>query len=63
MPGPQLQRELTRRGLVIPIVHITAQCDQSLRADLLARGAVDSLFKPFPEDELRSALQRAVRRT
>lgn len=62
MSGPQLQRELTRRELLIPIIFVTAHCDQSLRADLLARGAIDCLFKPFSEDDLRSALQRAVRR-
>lgn len=60
MSGPQLQSELTRRGLHIPIIFITAQCDQTLRATLLARGAVACLFKPFSERDLRSALQGAI---
>lgn len=60
MSGPQLQSELGRRELKIPIVFITAHCDQDLRAELLARGAVDCLFKPFSEQGLRSALDRAV---
>jgi FixJ family two-component response regulator len=63
MSGPQLQLELTRRGVLTPVIFITAHCDQSLRADLLARGAIDCLFKPFSGVDLRSALQRAVRRT
>ena len=54
MSGPQLQCELNRRELNIPIIFITAHCDRDLRADLLARGAVECLFKPFSEQ--RSAL-------
>jgi FixJ family two-component response regulator len=60
MSGPQLQFELSRREIKIPIVFITARRDQNLRADLLGRGAVDCLFKPFAELELRSALERAL---
>lgn len=60
MSGPQLQAELSRRGLKIPIVFITAHRDPDLRAELLARGAVECLFKPFSEEDLRSALDRAV---
>ena len=60
MSGPQLQSELKRRELQIPIIFITAQRDPDLRADLLARGAVDCLFKPFSDQDLSSALDRAV---
>jgi FixJ family two-component response regulator len=60
MSGPQLQCELSRRQLKIPIIFITAQCDHDLRADLLARGAAECLFKPFSEHDLRSALDRVV---
>jgi FixJ family two-component response regulator len=60
MSGPQLQQELKRRELKIPIVFMTAHRDRDLRADLLAGGAVDCLFKPFSEQDLRSALARAV---
>lgn len=59
MPGmsrPELQSELSRRELKIPIIFITAQHDRQLRADLLARGAVECLFKPFSEHDLCSAL-------
>lgn len=61
MSGPDLQSELSSRGLRVPIIFITAAFDQGLRADLLARGAVECLFKPFSEHELRSALDRAAR--
>ena len=60
MSGPQLQQELKRRELKIPIVFMTAHRDRDLRADLLAGGAVDCLIKPFSEQDLRSALARAV---
>lgn len=60
MSGPQLQSELKRRKLKMPIIFITAHADSNLRADLLARGAVDCLFKPFSEQDLRFALDRAV---
>jgi FixJ family two-component response regulator len=62
MSGPQLQSELSRRELNIPIIFITAHCDRNLRADLLARGAVECLLKPFSEHELRSALNRVAAR-
>src|SRR4029453_7153123 len=39
MSGPDLQLELTRRGLEIPIVFITAQGEKSLRPRPTSRGA------------------------
>jgi len=60
MSGPQLQRELTLRGHVIPIIFVTAQADETARQQLLARGAVECLFKPFSEQELRAALDAAL---
>ena len=60
MSGPQLQGELSRRELHIPIIFITGHADRDLRASLLARGAVECLFKPFSENDLRAALEYAV---
>ena len=60
MSGPELQCELSRRELKIPIIFITAQYDLALRADLIARGALECLFKPFSEHDLRSALDSVV---
>ena len=61
MTGPELQRELTRRRLDIPIVFITAHQDETLRPRLLADGAVECLFKPFSESALIEALRAALR--
>ena len=60
MSGPELQRELQRRGIKVPIVFITAYADASVRPTLLERGAIDCLFKPFDETELIAALAAAL---
>jgi FixJ family two-component response regulator len=61
MSGPDLQQELIRQRTDIPIVFITAQGDGSLRQELLARGAIECLFKPFSEAVLIDALNTALR--
>jgi len=60
MSGPDLQRELIRRGDAVPIVFITAQGDASLRPRLVAMGAVACLFKPFSDTELIDAMKAAL---
>jgi FixJ family two-component response regulator len=61
MSGPELQQELIRRRQEIPIVFITAHADETIRPRLLARGAVECLFKPFSEKALLDALDTALR--
>lgn len=61
MSGPEVQQELIRRRQQIPIVFITAGGDESVRARLLAEGAVECLFKPFSETALIDALNTALR--
>ena len=61
MSGPELQRELSRRGQGIPIVFITAHGDETIRPRLLEEGAVDCLFKPFSEAALLKAVDTALR--
>jgi FixJ family two-component response regulator len=61
MSGPELQRELKHRQHRVPIVFITASGDRSVRARLLASGAVECLFKPFSETALLDALNAALR--
>jgi FixJ family two-component response regulator len=60
MSGPELQRELERRGRPIPVVFITAHADDGVRPRLLAQGAADCLFKPFSESALLAALRTAL---
>jgi FixJ family two-component response regulator len=60
MNGLDLQRELARRGLAIPIVFITAQKDEVVRARALAQGAAGFLHKPFSDSALLEALRSAM---
>ena len=62
MSGPDLQQELKRRGAGIPIVFITANGNAAARRRLLKHGAVECLFKPFSDTELRDAVNTALRR-
>jgi FixJ family two-component response regulator len=60
MSGPDLQRELMRRQLTIPIVFITAQSDEETRPRVLTQGAVACLLKPFSQAALLEALNVAL---
>src|SRR5262245_62162128 len=60
MSGPDLQRELKRRGMAIPIVFITAQGDKSLRPCLVGLGAGACRFKPFSDTALLEAVDSAL---
>jgi len=60
MSGPDLQRELIRRQLTIPIVFITAQSDEETRSRVLTQGAVACLLKPFSQAALLEALNVAL---
>ena len=60
MTGPELQQELKSRSKEIPIVFITAQRDETVRARLLEQGAVECLLKPFSDIDMRDAVNAAV---
>jgi FixJ family two-component response regulator len=60
MSGPELQRELIRRGYSIPTIFITARADEYARSELLSQGAVDCLFKPFSDQALSAAVDAAL---
>ena len=62
MSGPELRRELIRRGHEIPTIFITAQSPQSIPPSLLEQGTVKCLFKPFSKEDLRVALDAALMR-
>ena len=60
MRGPDLQRELIRRGSTTPIVFITAHGDEDIRPRVMSDGAIDCLLKPFSEEALLKAIYTAL---
>jgi len=61
MNGLELQRQLGAANWPIPIIFITAHADDNARAQALAAGAVDFLYKPFHEEELLNAIDTALK--
>lgn len=61
MSGPELQQELRRRGQDVPIIFITAQKDETIRALMLKQGASGFLFKPFSDADMLASIQTALR--
>ncbi len=61
MSGPELQNELKRRQMDVPIIFITARIDETVRTHVLQRGAVECLYKPFSATALLEALKTAFR--
>jgi FixJ family two-component response regulator len=61
MSGPDLQRELKRRRSDIPVIFITGQKDETVRARMLEQGAIACLFKPFNDTALLDSLNAALR--
>jgi FixJ family two-component response regulator len=60
MSGLELQGQLLTRQHAIPIVFITAHGDEGLRWRSLGAGAVDYLVKPFSEEALLHAVEKAL---
>jgi FixJ family two-component response regulator len=60
MCGPDLQRALISQGHNIPIIFITANGDESIRARMMRQGAAECLLKPFSDATLRDALAAAL---
>ena len=59
MGGPELQKELNRRKIKIPIIFITGHRDETLWSRLTEQGAVAILIKPFSDDAMLEALKSA----
>jgi FixJ family two-component response regulator len=62
MSGPDLQRALKASGHSVPIVFVTAHETEALRARVIADGAIDCLMKPFNDETLLAAVERALSR-
>ncbi|WP_372395819.1 response regulator [Azospirillum sp. HJ39] len=62
MDGLDLQQEMVRRGLTLPVIVITGHGDVSAAVRAFRAGAVDFLQKPFDEDLLIERVQEAFGR-
>jgi FixJ family two-component response regulator len=60
MCGPELQEELNRREIKIPIIFITGQRDETLGSRLIEQGAIACLIKPFSDAAMLEALNSAL---
>jgi FixJ family two-component response regulator len=60
MTGPELYQELKRRGEEVPVIFITAQKDEAIRARVLEQGAAAFLLKPFSDAALLAAIKSAL---
>ena len=63
MSGIELQEEMNRRGLRLPLIFVTAHGDVPLAVEAMRRGACDFIEKPFDGDTLIGAVQRALTAT
>lgn len=59
MSGPELRRELLKRGYSIPTIFITADAGFAAQLDM-REGVVDCLTKPFGDTALLGSLKRAL---
>ena len=62
LSGFDLQTELTRLGIKIPIVFVTGYGDVPMSVKAMKAGAVDFLTKPFRDQEMLDAVTGALER-
>lgn len=60
--GLALQRELTARGIKLPVIIMTGHAEVRLAVDAMKAGAADFIEKPFDDDILLAAIGVALDR-
>lgn len=60
MSGLELQVEVTRRHIGLPVIIITGHGDVPLAVQAMKAGAVDFLEKPFDDDLMLASVRRAM---
>jgi len=60
LSGLDLQRELAKTGVQIPIIFITGHGDIPMTVQAMKAGASEFLTKPFREQDLLDAIHRAI---
>jgi FixJ family two-component response regulator len=62
LSGLDLQREMFKRGIHIPIIFITGHGDIPMSVQAIKAGAVEFLTKPFRDQDLLDAIGMAIER-
>jgi FixJ family two-component response regulator len=60
MSGLELQEELIRRNIALPVIVLTAYARTSVAVQAMKAGAVTMLDKPYAEDDLWDAIRKAL---
>lgn len=61
MNGRALQKRLHQMGANLPIVFVSGSVDIPTAIQAIQDGAVDFLQKPYPQDQLLEAINKALR--
>jgi two-component system, LuxR family, response regulator TtrR len=62
MSGLELQEELLRRGVPMPIVIVTGHGDVQMAVATMKKGAADFIEKPFDQNALKTLVDRLLTR-
>lgn len=62
MSGLELQAELPRRGIELPIIFMTGHGDVQMSIKALKAGAIDFLEKPFSHETMLASIEEACSR-
>ena len=62
LSGLDLQQELAKSNVDLPVIFVTGHADIPMTVRAMKAGAVEFLTKPFREQELLEAVQRAISR-
>lgn len=60
MSGLELQEELIRRRIALPVIIMTGHADVPLAVRAMRAGAIDFLEKPFDDEQIIASVQRAL---
>lgn len=63
MSGLELQDELHKRRVDIPIVFMTGHGDITMAVEAMKKGAIDFIEKPFKDQVLLDAVNKALQKT
>lgn len=60
LSGLEVQQELVRRHVTLPVIFITGHGDVPMAVEAMRAGAIDFIQKPFNDDELIRRVQKAL---